>query len=1351
MSGAKSNASPPQIGAGLGDYEDFRNRMRESIPRVEIVRPDGAAYGRPLVALSTTSAADPTLALVDAVAAMADIVSFYEDRVLNEGYLPYALDSASLALFARGLGQAPAMFVGAGVDLAMFAGPGRDVVVPKGASIQASLARDAAAPAAEGASAPAARPVAAPLTAVFETARALVARPGLNRLTALLTGPARLVPQASDLFLAGTGLGLAPGDSLLLVRVPLPAADDMAHRRKQPSHWMRMTILTVREDAALRATTVTVRIPAPRAGDSNQGLAALWTEAGNADLPVDAADGLMLYALDLTCRLFGYNAGDWATQPYTVQRAATPPGQPVGAYTNWPGFDVDPDAFDLQAVYARLVPGSRMLVEMPATRLLSTVVSVGREQVARFGMSGQATRVVLGSPGGIQPEPTTQGDGTSPSEADPVLPPVITVPGPILPAYEAPDGLLSTWLADGTVLIVATCAPLLGPPSDDHTQAVSATASSETADVTFAWIYDPRTALSTETGTPAQWRLGASLTLLSNGTVLLAGGLQRVADGYISLPSAEIYDPRSRRFRTITLKMCRARWGHTATAMPDGTVLLAGGLDAHGSGRATAEWFDPARQAFTLVETRLPRPTGLHAATLLADGNVLITGGLESAQADVPAQSFTGVLKQAVIYDAGVKAFGEIEAMGTRRVLHTATSRPDGTVLIAGGLGTGDPARLASTEIYDLRTRAFSPGPDLISGRASHGAACIPGGVLVIGGALSPSYEMIPNAATTPPPEQLPLPFPLPFAGTPRVLPGASLLARRAEPIPIGPFGIVAFGAGRGALPGARFLREPAPPSADARRTALVYAQSRPLALARPLDTQPIQGDRIALDGRIEGLAPGRAVMIAGRPPLARTTGPVRILGAGTLPAGTLLAVTAEIAVPDDRLGVRRWQVATPDAARLTIETVVGAGLRFMAGTGGSIGDVTPAEQKGVARIALCERADIRSLAFDAEAGATRLILEDRLANLYDRTTLTLYGNVVSATEGRSVVGEVLGSGNGQLAFQTFTLKLAPLAVLPDPAEMFAPALKVYVDGLRWSRVLALAACDANARVYQLALDVHGRARIQFGDGRNGQRLSTGRENVTADYRVGAGAAGNVAAGSLTRAPARVSGIKTVLNPLPAAGGLDAGTRADLRISIPAAARRTGRIVSQADITTFVRADPAVFAATLTSVGWTSLVTIAGPGNTVPDLESTAFRDLRVALHRAMAAPLSVVLLPCVSVPFKLGASATLRPGRHASGVRLAMVDAVRAAYAAPAMAFGRPVRASDLARLLGSVSGVEGPVSVTKLLVPGSFGPIDAAILPARPARGDPAAGSPYEGADILCLSPDSDAVAIDFFESAP
>ncbi len=165
------------------------------------------------------------------------------------------------------------------------------------------------------------------------------------------------------------------------------------------------------------------------------------------------------------------------------------------------------------------------------------------------------------------------------------------------------------------------------------------------------------------------------------------------------------------------------RLTHTATVLPDGKVLIAGGSTAV----ASAELYDAATGTFTMTgsmaEARIQ-----HTATLLPSGKVLITGG----QANIEGMQRSTA--SAELYDPAAGTFTATGGMGWARHLHTATLLTNGKVLIAGGYSWDSP--LASAELYDPEAGTFtSTGGTLSTGRADHAAVLLPNGkVLVVGG-----------------------------------------------------------------------------------------------------------------------------------------------------------------------------------------------------------------------------------------------------------------------------------------------------------------------------------------------------------------------------------------------------------------------------------------------------------------------------------------------------------------------------------------------------------------------------------------------------------------------------------------
>jgi hypothetical protein len=151
-----------------------------------------------------------------------------------------------------------------------------------------------------------------------------------------------------------------------------------------------------------------------------------------------------------------------------------------------------------------------------------------------------------------------------------------------------------------------------------------------------AELYDPATGAFTPTGSMATARGGQTATLLSNGKVLVAGGLINLSSAAVCVASsAELYDPATGTFAP-TGDMEAAREEHTATQLPDGKVLLIGGSnssDASGSygcqycrAQDSAEFYDPATGSFSFADSMSTTRSG-HTATLLSDGRVLVAGG----------------------------------------------------------------------------------------------------------------------------------------------------------------------------------------------------------------------------------------------------------------------------------------------------------------------------------------------------------------------------------------------------------------------------------------------------------------------------------------------------------------------------------------------------------------------------------------------------------------------------------------------------------------------------------------------------------------------------------------------------
>lgn len=181
---------------------------------------------------------------------------------------------------------------------------------------------------------------------------------------------------------------------------------------------------------------------------------------------------------------------------------------------------------------------------------------------------------------------------------------------------------------------------------------------------------------------------------------------------------------------------------HTATLLPNGEVLVAGGFALPVNGNAMVERYDPAKNSWRAAAPMFTPRVG-HTATLLRDGQVLVAGGSPDARN-------TG-LASAERYDPLSDRWLPASAMNTTRVGHTATLLPDGRVLVVGGttLAGGVGQYLASAELYDPATNRWTATGALATPRSGHQAVLLATGqVLVMAEPINVASSLARNCMT---------------------------------------------------------------------------------------------------------------------------------------------------------------------------------------------------------------------------------------------------------------------------------------------------------------------------------------------------------------------------------------------------------------------------------------------------------------------------------------------------------------------------------------------------------------------------------------------------------------------------
>ena len=303
-----------------------------------------------------------------------------------------------------------------------------------------------------------------------------------------------------------------------------------------------------------------------------------------------------------------------------------------------------------------------------------------------------------------------------------------------------------------------------------------------------------------------------------------------------------------------------------------------------------------------------------------------------------------------------------------------------------------------------------------------------------------------------------------------------------------------------------------------------------------------------------------------------------------------------------------------------------------------------------------------------------------------------LRGNIVRASHGETQPDETLGNSDASRAFLKFKLARSPLTYLPSDTDIQGrAALEVRIGGVLWQPVPSLYGQSSTARVYTARRTDAGDTVVTFGGNGSGAPTPTGAMSVVARYRRGVGSAGRVRAGQLSTLLDRPVGLRDVVNPLDADGGVDPETRDDARSAAPTTVRTFGRIVSLKDFEWLATSSGLVSRAFATWV-WYDLqravhLTIAGPAGS--RLSAPSCSTVYAALTAARDPNHRLLLANLVRVPLVVRARIVPDPAYEPDAVLQSARAALLSLFAFEAVPLGAAVHASHVYAALQAGEGV--------------------------------------------------------------
>lgn len=377
----------PALAYRIGVHSSFLRRMVARLPRQRL--PDGDHAGqRPLTELTSRAADDFGMALVDSWAVVGDVLTFYQERIANEGFLRTATERRSILELARAIGYELKPGVAAETYLAFTVDDSDPTLVsatiPAGTQVQSIPKKQDELP------------------QTFETGDEFTAHVAWNELRPRLTQPQSITAATTILYLKGSSTNLSKGDHLLIVGSEKEA-------NINDNHWDVRRVQAVTVETEKDRTRVTI-------------------QAGSSGRPMPANP--KIFAFRRQAAIFGHNAANWRTLSNQIRAdylgLDSPDEVTAEDKLEWPNYTIFapsglmaimaaapgdglttptpphtpalPDKIDLDSRYDKLVPDSWLLLSLPTQDALCRITDVTEVSRADYNLMAKVSRITLNSP-----------------------------------------------------------------------------------------------------------------------------------------------------------------------------------------------------------------------------------------------------------------------------------------------------------------------------------------------------------------------------------------------------------------------------------------------------------------------------------------------------------------------------------------------------------------------------------------------------------------------------------------------------------------------------------------------------------------------------------------------------------------------------------------------------------------------------------------------------------------------------------------------------------------------------------------------------------------------------------------